>query len=166
MFSLSQMTKVKLVCALAWRENFAKGNNSVTDTKRRMHDSPTLRQSTSWPSDGRTREVAAYHSAIRKEHGERRMPIDKERDYAVEVQDWRAGKEIRNDRLQAVLLGSNMRFDKRKEIKEKKLEEGQVSLSCLTEWSTEDIRGKAFWCIYNTFIIYATKLLFATYNLF
>ena len=46
------MTKVKLVCALAWRENFAKGNNSVTDTKRRMHDSPTLRQSTSWPSDG------------------------------------------------------------------------------------------------------------------
>ena len=35
----------------------------------------------------RTREVAAYHSAIRKEHGERRMPIDKERDYAVEVQD-------------------------------------------------------------------------------
>lgn len=72
------------------------------------------------------------------------MPIDKERDYAVEVQDWRAGKEIRNIRLQAVLLGSNMRFDKRKEIKEKKLEEGQVSLSCLTEWSTEDIRGKAF----------------------
>ena len=52
MFSLSQMTKVKLVCALAWRENFAKGNNSVTDTKRRMRDSPTLRQSTSWPSDG------------------------------------------------------------------------------------------------------------------
>ena len=46
------MTKVKLVCALAWRENFAKVNNSVTDTKRRMHDSPTLRQSTSWPSDG------------------------------------------------------------------------------------------------------------------
>jgi hypothetical protein len=36
MFSLSQMTKVKLVCALAWRENFAKCNNSVTDTKRRM----------------------------------------------------------------------------------------------------------------------------------
>ena len=33
-------------------ENFAKGNNSVTDTKRRMRDSPTLRQSTSWPSDG------------------------------------------------------------------------------------------------------------------
>ena len=30
------MTKVKLVCALAWRENFAKCNNSVTDTKRRM----------------------------------------------------------------------------------------------------------------------------------
>lgn len=46
------MTKVKLVCALAWRENFAKDNNSVTDTKRRMHDSPTLRQSTSWTSDG------------------------------------------------------------------------------------------------------------------
>ena len=34
MFSLSQMTKVKLVCALAWRETFAKGNNSVTDTKK------------------------------------------------------------------------------------------------------------------------------------
>ena len=52
MFSLSQMTKVKLVCALAWRENFAKGNNSVTDTKRRMPDSPTHRLDTSWPSDG------------------------------------------------------------------------------------------------------------------
>ena len=59
------------------------------------------------------------------------MPIDKERDYAVEGQDWRAGKEIRSVRLQAVLLGSNMRFDKRKEIKEKKLEEGQVSLYSL-----------------------------------
>ena len=52
MFSLSQMTNVKLVCALAWRENFAKGNNSVTDTKGRMPDSPTLRLGTSWPSDG------------------------------------------------------------------------------------------------------------------
>ena len=52
MLSLSQMTKVKLVCALAWRENFAKGNNSVTDTKRRMPDCPTLRLGTSWPSDG------------------------------------------------------------------------------------------------------------------
>ena len=30
MFSSNQMTKVKLVCALAWREYFAKGNNSVT----------------------------------------------------------------------------------------------------------------------------------------
>jgi len=30
-----------------------------------------------------------------------------------------------------VLLGSSMRFDKRKEIKEKKQEEGQVSLSYL-----------------------------------
>ena len=39
MFSLSQMTKAKLVCALAWRENFAKGNNSVTDTIRRMQGS-------------------------------------------------------------------------------------------------------------------------------
>ena len=92
---------------------------------------------------------AAYHSTIRKEHGERRMPIDKERDYAVEVQDWRVEKAVRNVRLQAVLLGSNMRFDKRKGIKEKKQEEGQVSLYSLTEWSTEDIRGKAFWCIYN-----------------
>ena len=35
----------------------------------------------------RTREGAAYHSTIRKEHGERRMPIDKQEDYAVEVQD-------------------------------------------------------------------------------
>ena len=130
---------------------------------------PTVQRS-DWARHGHRTEKytrgAAYHSTIRKEHGERRTPIDKQRDYAVEGQDWRAGKEIRNVRLQAVLLGSNMRFDKRKEIKEKKLEEGQVSLSCLTEWSTEDIRGKAFWCIYNTFIIYATKLLFATYNLF
>ena len=46
------MTKVKLVCALAWRENFAKGNNSVTDMIMRMPDSPTLRLGTSWPSDG------------------------------------------------------------------------------------------------------------------
>ena len=52
MFSLSQMTKVKLVCALAWQENFAKGNNSVTDTKRRMPDRLTLRLGKSWPSDG------------------------------------------------------------------------------------------------------------------
>ena len=55
------------------------------------------------------------------------MPIDKHRDYAVEDQDWRAEKEIRNVRLQAVLLGSSMRFDKRKKGKEKKQEEGQVS---------------------------------------
>ena len=59
------------------------------------------------------------------------MPIDKQRDYAVEGQDWRAGKEIRSVRLQAVLLGSSMRFDKRKGIKEKKQEEGQVSLYSL-----------------------------------
>ena len=52
MFSLSQMTKAKLVCALAWQENFAKGNNSVTDTKRRMPGSPTHRLGMSWPSDG------------------------------------------------------------------------------------------------------------------
>ena len=55
------------------------------------------------------------------------MPIDKQEDCAVEVQDWRSEKEIRNVRLYAVLLGSNMRFDKRKEMKEKKAEEGQVS---------------------------------------
>ena len=42
MFSLSQMSKVKLVCSLAWRENFAKGNNSVTDMIRRMLDSKLL----------------------------------------------------------------------------------------------------------------------------
>ena len=56
------------------------------------------------------------------------MPIDKQEDYAVEDQDWRAEKAIRKVRLQAVLLGSNMRFDKREGIKEKKQEEGQVSL--------------------------------------
>ncbi len=38
---------------------------------------------------------------------------------------------IRNVRLKGVLLGSSMRFGKRKEIKEKKAEEGQVSLSHL-----------------------------------
>ena len=38
LFSSSKMTKAKLVCALAWRGNFAKGNKSVTDTKRRMPD--------------------------------------------------------------------------------------------------------------------------------
>ena len=42
----------------------------------------------------RTREGAAYHSTIGNEHGERRMPIDKQRDYAVEDQDRRAEKEI------------------------------------------------------------------------
>ena len=43
--------------------------------------------STSWPSDVEgLREVTAYHSAIRKEHGERRMPIDKQGDYVVEGQ--------------------------------------------------------------------------------
>ena len=47
------------------------------------------------------------------------MPIDKQEDFAVEDQDWRAEKAIRNVRLYAVLLGSNLRFDKRKEIKEK-----------------------------------------------
>ena len=47
----------------------------------------------------RTREGAAYHSAIRKEHGERRMPIDKQGGYAVKVQDRKAEKEIRNVRL-------------------------------------------------------------------
>ena len=36
---------------------------------------------------------------------------------------------IRNVRLQAVLFDSSMRFDKRKRGKEKKQEEGQVSLS-------------------------------------
>ena len=75
-----------------------------------------------------TREGAAYHSAIRWEHIERRKPIDKQRDDAVEGQEWRAGKEIRNVRLQAVLFDSSMRFDKRKGIKEKKQEEGHVNL--------------------------------------
>ena len=63
MFSLSQMTKVKLVCALAWRENFAKGNNSVTDTKRRMPNSQLLIGGTSWLSDGEGQsEDVACHS--------------------------------------------------------------------------------------------------------
>jgi len=35
-------------------------------------------------------------------------------------QRWKSGKEIRNVQLQAVLLGSSMRFDKRKGIKERK----------------------------------------------
>ena len=35
----------------------------------------------------RTRMGHAYHSATRKKHVERRMPIDKQRDYAVEGQD-------------------------------------------------------------------------------
>ena len=35
----------------------------------------------------RTREMAAYHSTIRKKHVGQRMPIDKQRDYAVEGQD-------------------------------------------------------------------------------
>lgn len=47
----------------------------------------------------RTREGAAYHSAVRKKHVERRMPIDKQSDYTVEGQDLRAKKEIRNVRL-------------------------------------------------------------------
>ena len=58
MFSLSQMTKVKLVCALAWRENFAKGNNSVTDAKRRMH----------WQTNAQTRHVMAIE--LRRLSGE------------------------------------------------------------------------------------------------
>ena len=64
------MTKVKLVCALAWRENFAKGNNSVTDTKRRMRDSPTLRLGTSWPSDGEG-HARGYVSFYFKQEAER-----------------------------------------------------------------------------------------------
>ena len=98
MFSLSQMTKAKLVCALAWRENFAKGNNSVTDTIRRILDSQLLIGGTSWLSDGEGQsEDVAYHSAISKKYGKRRMPIDN---------DWmqcrgmgylrRKGKENRN----------------------------------------------------------------------
>lgn len=88
MFSLSQMHKVKLVCALAWRENFAQGNNSVTDTKRRMQRQSNAQLKHVVAIDQRrAREGAAYHSTIRKEHSERRMPIDKQRDYAVEVQD-------------------------------------------------------------------------------
>ena len=44
----------------------------------------------------------------------------------TKTEEWE--KAVRNVRLQAVLLGSSMRFDKRKGIKEKKQEEGQVSL--------------------------------------
>ena len=92
-------------------------------------DSQTLRQSTSWLSAGEGHtDGTAYHSAIRKEHVERKMPIGKQKNYAVEVQGRRAEKEIRNVRLQAVLLGNGMRFDKRKERKEKKQDESQVSL--------------------------------------
>ena len=63
-------------------------------------DSQTLRQSTSWLSAGEGySDGTAYHSAIRKEHVERKMPIDKQKDYAVEVQGRRAEKESRNVRL-------------------------------------------------------------------
>ena len=44
----------------------------------------------------------------------------------TKTEEWE--KAVRNVRLQAVLLRSSMRFDKRKGIKEKKQEEGQVSL--------------------------------------
>ena len=57
------MTKVKLVCALAWRENFAKGNNPVTDMIRRMLNNQLLIGGTSWLSDGEGQgEDVAYHS--------------------------------------------------------------------------------------------------------
>ena len=52
MFSLSQMTIAKLVCTLARRENFAKGNNSVTDMIKRMLDSQLLMGGTSWLEAG------------------------------------------------------------------------------------------------------------------
>ena len=59
----------------------------MTDTKWMMPDSQTLRQSTSWLSAGEGHsDGTAYHSAIRKEHVERKMPIGKQKDYAVEVQ--------------------------------------------------------------------------------
>lgn len=47
----------------------------------------------------------------------------------TKTEEWE--KAVRNVRLQAVLLRSSMRFDKRKGIKEKKQEEDQVSLSYL-----------------------------------
>ena len=51
---------------------------------------PTVQRS-DWARHGHRTEKdmrgAAYHSAIRKKHVERRMPIDKQRDYAVEDQD-------------------------------------------------------------------------------
>jgi hypothetical protein len=47
----------------------------------------------------------------------------------TKTEEWE--KAVRNVRLQAVLLRSSMRFDKRKGIKEKKQEEGQVSLCSL-----------------------------------
>ena len=47
----------------------------------------------------------------------------------TKTEEWE--KAVRNVRLQAVLLRSSMTFDKRKGIKEKKQEEGQVSLCSL-----------------------------------
>ena len=52
-------------------------NNSVTDTKRRMLGSPTLRQDTSWLSNGEEQSKRiAYHSVSGRKHKERKMPID------------------------------------------------------------------------------------------
>jgi len=50
------------------------------------------------------------------------MPIDKQRDYAVEDQDRRAEKRLGMFVYKTDLIGSCMRFDKEKEIKENKHE--------------------------------------------
>ncbi|MGP1454098.1 MAG: hypothetical protein ACTTJ9_11890 [Segatella oris] len=42
----------------------------------------------------KTREVAAYHSTIRKEYGKRRMPIDKQG-----AMQWKSKTEEREKRL-------------------------------------------------------------------
>ena len=44
----------------------------------------------------RTREVAAYHSTLSRKLKERRMPIDRQKDCAVEGYSQRVGIEIRD----------------------------------------------------------------------
>ena len=58
-----------------------------------------LIQSTSWPSDGEGHARAAFHSALSRKHGERRMPIDRQRDSAVEGYSRRVEIEIKDVQL-------------------------------------------------------------------
>ena len=84
MFSLSQMTKVKLLCfgmarKLRQRQQFS--DRYERENTRLSNAQIKHVMTIGWR---RTRKGAAYRSTIGKEHGERRMPIDKQMDYAVE----------------------------------------------------------------------------------